>query len=88
MTEPTDAQYLAMVQLVSDALELRPKESLAQAAFRVVRHNTAARIVQDCARAILAATGKGPEQQWAAVAKCHRLLTTAPPPTNRGDTNG
>ena len=85
MTGPTDAQYLAMVQVVADAFEIQPRESLAQAAFRVVRQNIAARVVQDCARIVLGCTGKGPSDQWAAVVKCHRLLTTAP---RRGDANG
>ena len=64
------AQLQAMTLIVAEELGCGPEESLAQAAFRVLRLNIAGRRAQRVAR-VIAGCGQGPShQQWEAIERC------------------
>ena len=70
----TEADLIRMQQAVYDAFGAHPRQSLAEAAFRVLRLNIADDVTQRCARVVCAAQNRGPREQWLAVEKCARML--------------
>jgi hypothetical protein len=72
-----------MAVVVADELGVCANESLAQAAFRVLRHNTAPARAQQVAR-IIAGSGQGPKRkQWEAIERCCEIILGPRPKPKR-----
>jgi len=72
--DPEVAAAEADYDLLHDVLRVQRRESMAQAAFRVLRLNIDPPVVQEVAKRICRASGLSNDQQWRALRACAQLI--------------
>lgn len=80
---PDEATAQAAFVMVCDALGVTGRESLAQAAWRVMRHNCADAAVLEVARRVAAMQGRTSFEQWRTVLACAEVLSAPVNPNPR-----